>query len=484
MTNSKVKITCRRVLIAILTGILVMAGTMLSSFAASGSPEYLKIGLRYASSTKSAKITSAQGLALAKIGNNSVTASASRALSGQTSVTMTLSGGKVYVKNSAGTQLATLNGDGTECIVSAAFFSSNAPVSFEGTSYRGGIVPYINSSGQMNVLNYVEMEDYVKGNVHREISQSSNAEALKTQAVMARSYGEAYRGNHKSQGFDLCTNSDCQSYIGTAGEYPSVNAAVDATAGKKIYYNGSVVAPFYFANSGGHTENCEDVWVQPLGYLRAVKDDYAPELNWSHTFTRSQLTSMFSSSGVGTVTSVSVDQYNESGYAASVTITGTSGSKTVKKDKIRSAFSGTSLKSRNFVLETSGGVLSTTSRRQETAEQNSIFYALTSGGMSLLNRSVSVLSAGGVSETGLNGMKILDGYGNMTTAKTETVSTGDTSLQSSKVTFSRNTDTLTIRGKGHGHGVGLSQASAIEMGKQGFTYDQILHHFYTDVEIR
>lgn len=464
--------------------VLLMAGAVSASADAS-SPNYLKVGLKRGAST--ATITSNSGLTLCKTGNNTVTPSSSGALNGQTTVKFQLSGGKVAVYSSGGARLATLNGDGTECVVSAAYFSSGDYVTIDGQSYRGGAMPYINGSGQMNVINYVEMDDYVRANLHREMSQSSNIEALKSQAVVARSYAESLKNYHKSQGCDLCNLSSswgcvqCQSYLGVSGEYESTDRATRETAGRMIYYQGKVATTFYFANSGGHTENCEDVWVASLGHLRGVKDEYAPEDNWSRTFTRSQLNSMFGSK-VGTVTSVSVDKYNESGYAASLTIKGSSGSVTYKKDPIRSAFSGYSLRSRNFTLSTSGGRITNVERPSASVKENSIFYALSSAGQALLGNRLSVLSTGGVTEVNLNGLKILDGNHSLRTAYLEKESAS--ALESSTVTLSSNSDTITINGKGWGHGVGLSQASAIEMGKRGFTCDQILHYFFTDVEIR
>ncbi|MBR2736195.1 MAG: SpoIID/LytB domain-containing protein [Firmicutes bacterium] len=462
--------------------VLLIVGAV-SASADSSSPKYIKIGLQKGAAT--ATVKSDSGLTLCKAGNNTVTPSSSGALNGQTTVALVLSGGKVYVRSgsSSGKILATLNGDGTECVVSAGYFSSGDYVTVDGKSYRGSVMPYINSSGRMNVLNYVEMDDYIRGNLHQEMSQSSNLEALKTQAIAARSYAESLRNYHKSQGCDLCNLSSswscgqCQSYLGVSGEYPKTDQAVRETAGRMMYYQGKVITAFYFANSGGHTENCEDSFVAPLGYLRGVRDDYAPDNSWSRTFTRSQLSSLFPS--VGTVTSVSVDRYNESGYAASLTVRGSKGSVTKTKEGIRSAFS---LKSRNFTFSTSGGKLSNVQRPSTQLQDNTLYCALSSAGQRLLGNTLSVISADGVSEVKLNGLKILDGSRYITTASLEEEPAN--ALLSSTVTLSSNSDTLTINGKGWGHGVGLSQASAIEMGKQGFTCDQILHHFYTDVEIR
>lgn len=247
-----------------------------------------------------------------------------------------------------------------------------------------------------------------------------------------------------------------------------------------IYYEGKPVAGFYFANSGGHTENSEDVWTSKLGYARGKVDEYSPDYTWSNTFTRAELTDMFSSRGLGTVTSVSVDSYNESGYAASLTITGTKKSVTFTKDKIRSAFSGKSLKSRMFTLDTDGGELTAAGNASPETEKT-LYYAVTSKGQEVLGNILSVLSLDGMSALNLNGIRILDGSGKITTASAdETANT----VSSSEVKFNSDSDKLIINGRGNGHGVGMSQQGAIEMGKRGFTYKDILKYYYTDIEVK
>ena len=456
---------------------LALCSIPLPSYAADR--EFVTIGLKYQSSDVTAELSSSDGLKLCKKGDNAIDVS-SDALDGTGDIVLALSNGRIAVKDKKGNVLANLKGDGTECIVSSGYFTTDDYISFDGTSYRGGIIPYINRSGQMNILNYVGMDDYIKGVLHREMSQSSNLEALKAQAVTARSFAESKRGTHKSQGFDLCATSHCQNYIGVKGEYTSTNEAVESTSGQMIYYEGKPVAGFYFANSGGHTENSEDVWTSKLGYARGKVDEYSPDYTWSNTFTRAELTDMFSSRGLGTVTSVSVDSYNESGYAASLTITGTKKSVTFTKDKIRSAFSGKSLKSRMFTLDTDGGELTAAGNALPETEKT-LYYAVTSKGQEVLGNILSVLSLDGMSALNLNGIRILDGSGKITTASAdETANT----VSSSEVKFNSDSDKLIINGRGNGHGVGMSQQGAIEMGKRGFTYKDILKYYYTDIEVK
>ncbi|MGI6206488.1 MAG: SpoIID/LytB domain-containing protein [Anaerovoracaceae bacterium] len=460
---------------ALLFALTTCAVPSISAHAADS--EFITIGLKYQSSDSTAELSASEGLKMCTKGSNSIEA-ASDVLDGVGDIVLTLTNGEIVVTDKKGNELTTLTGDGTECITSADYFSTDDYISYDGTSYRGGIIPYINSSGQMNILNYVDMDDYIKGVLHKEMSQSSNLEALKAQAVTARSFAEYKKNTHSSQGFDLCATSHCQNYIGVKGEYTSTNEAVESTSGEMIYYEGEPVAGYYFANSGGHTENSEDVWTAKLGYLRGIKDEYSPEYTWTETFTREELTNIFSSQGLGTVTSVKVDSYNDSGYAASLTVTGTDKSVTYTKDKIRSAFSGTSLKSRMFTLDTNGGTLTGSNGETISSSDNSVIYAITSKGKEVLGNVLSVLSLEGESSINLDGLKILDGSGNITT-----VSAAETS-EPTTVTFSSDSDTLIINGRGNGHGVGMSQQGAIEMGEQGFSYTDILNYYYTDIEVK
>lgn len=442
--------------------------------------EFITIGLSYQSSDITAELSASDGLKLCKKGEDTIE-EASDALDGCGDIVLTLSGGRITVKDKKGSKITTLTGDGSECITSAGYFSTDDYICYDGTSYRGGIIPYINKAGQMNILNYVDMDDYIKGVLHKEMSQSSNLEALKAQAVTARSYAEANKGTHSSQGFDLCSTSHCQNYIGVKGEYTSTNEAVESTSGQRIYYDDKPVAGYYFANSGGHTENSEDVWTSALGYLRGKLDIYSPEYTWTKTFSRKELTDMFSSRGIGTVESISVDSYNDSGYAASLTVKGSKKSVTFTRDKIRSAFSGSSLKSRMFTLDTDGGTLQGSDGGGSTATKKSLFYAISAKGKEVLGNVLSVLSPDGISSVKLNGLKIMDGSGNVTAASYD--SSADRP-PGQTVKFTDDSDKLIINGRGNGHGVGMSQQGAIEMGKQGFSYIDILNYYYTDIEVK
>ncbi len=160
-------------------------------------------------------------------------------------------------------------------------------------------MPYINASGQMNIINYLSTDDYARGVVHSEIGQSSHIEAIKAQAVAIRSFAVTNKGKHSSQEFDIGTTVHCQVYTGADSEYESTNRAVDETKGEMVYYQGKPVSAFYFANSGGHTENSEDAWVASPGISQRQSGSLFPglQLDGETHESRSDRTIRFRGSG-------------------------------------------------------------------------------------------------------------------------------------------------------------------------------------------
>ncbi len=110
-----------------------------------------------------------------------------------------------------------------------------------------------NGSGGVQTVNAVDLEDYVRGVISWEMPSGWAPEALKVQAVAARTY--AITTSVGGAGFDLYADTRSQMYGGVAAETPSTDAAVAATRGQVVTYNGAPVITYFSASSGGHTEN-------------------------------------------------------------------------------------------------------------------------------------------------------------------------------------------------------------------------------------
>jgi SpoIID/LytB domain protein len=153
-----------------------------------------------------------------------------------------------------------------------------AAVRIGNKDYRGEIHVILNPRGRINVVNALPLEDYLRGVVPMELSPGAypEIEALKAQAVAARSYALAHLGQHRDEGFDLVADTRAQVYGGLSAERELSNRAIDATRGMAAVFpneDGKLVPieALYTANCGGRTENNDEVFGgKPLPYLRAV----------------------------------------------------------------------------------------------------------------------------------------------------------------------------------------------------------------------
>src|SRR6266545_3136007 len=198
--------------------------------------------------------------------------------------------------------------------------------------YRGSIqVDLVN--GKLRAINFVGLEQYLYGVVPSEMPYTWLPEALKAQAVAARSYALATR---KSGAFDLYPDTRSQVYLGIDHEKPSTNAAVDATAGKVVLYEGQVAKTFFFSTSGGRTASAEDVWGEAVPYLLSVPDPYdsiSPYHDWGpFSFTGVKLAKALEMSG--RVVDLQ-PQLNSSGRIRTLNVVGTKSTVAVQGGDLR-----------------------------------------------------------------------------------------------------------------------------------------------------
>lgn len=148
-----------------------------------------------------------------------------------------------------------------------------ALVAVDGNEYRGAL-KLIRTPGHdgVTVINEVGMEEYLYGVVPREMSASWEPNALRAQAVAARTYALNHKNNYASQGFDVYDTIVSQVYGGVAAEAPESTQAVNDTAGEVILYKGEPIDAVFCAHSGGYTEDSENVWDNFVPYLRAVSE--------------------------------------------------------------------------------------------------------------------------------------------------------------------------------------------------------------------
>lgn len=155
-------------------------------------------------------------------------------------------------------------------VVFASDDEKDAPVRFNDKPYRGRIEVFANPRGRLTVVNELGMEDYVRGVVANELSPGGYPaiEALKAQAIAARTYALKNRGQFMAQGFDILPTTRSQVYRGLTSENPLSTRAVDETRGIVATFAGEPINALYTSTCGGRTEDSENIFNQPLAYLR------------------------------------------------------------------------------------------------------------------------------------------------------------------------------------------------------------------------
>ncbi|MBI4897402.1 MAG: SpoIID/LytB domain-containing protein [Actinobacteria bacterium] len=210
------------------------------------------------------------------------------------------------------------------------------PVTLNGTAiggvrngrYRGGLEFSESALGGMNVVNAVDLDDYVQGVVPGEVPTSWHAEALKTQAVAARSYALATDAGGAL--FDQYPDTRSQVYRGAGAEVASTNAAVRDTAGEVVKYADKVIAAYFFSTSGGRTENIENVWQssKPVPYLKSVEDPYddaSPKHNWAIRYSQATMQAKLGNLVKGRLKAIKVVQRGVSPRVMKADVIGTGG---------------------------------------------------------------------------------------------------------------------------------------------------------------
>ncbi len=138
----------------------------------------------------------------------------------------------------------------------------SAPVRFNEKPYRGRIEVFTNLNGALTVVNVIGLEDYVRGVVPNELSPGGwpALEALKAQAVAARTYAVSHRGQFNAAGYDLLPTTRSQVYGGMATEQALSTRAVNETRGIIATYNGEPINALYTSTCGGRTEDAEQIF--------------------------------------------------------------------------------------------------------------------------------------------------------------------------------------------------------------------------------
>jgi stage II sporulation protein D len=271
---------------------------------------------------------------------------ASPGVVGSRGATRTLTPGGTYsIRARADGTLVLLNASGKR----VGLFSSPLTVSGPGPldlaghgSYRGALEFRV-VGGAVQTVDAVGLDDYVRGVVSAEMPSSWAPAALAAQAVAARTY--AITSNVGGAGFQLYPDTRSQMYGGVAAETAATDAAVLATRGQIVTYNGAPATTFFFSSSGGHTENIENVWIgsSPQPWLRGVRDPYDgagadPYHRWSDPMTMAAAARKLGSLVKGRFRGIRVIARGVSPRVITAEVVGTGGQTSVTGPQLQSAF--------------------------------------------------------------------------------------------------------------------------------------------------
>jgi len=364
-------------------------------------------------------------------------------------------------------------------------FESPRPIRWNGKPYRGSLRLVPHSAG-FSVVNILDVESYLRGVLKIEVNPAWPMEALKAQAVIARTYALRQSGRHGKEGFDLCATTHCQAYRGMAAEDPKLDRAIAETRGIVVVYGNQLAHTYYFADGAGWTADVSTVWGGGVPYLTCRPEPVpyeTPHSRWKASLTQDALQKIMNTlkAPVGTVLDVRVARKDAGNRVTLLEVRGTSGNATVKGHSFRMAAGSNLIRSTLFdVVSPETGM--SASPAPIPPSTPSIPVPMNAGEDPL----IILTRQGAFSSTELMDMLLhpekRDDY------IKKALSRGGNPLPSVSAvpspppparSFSGTAPAVfEFRGKGWGHGVGLSQWGAKALSENGWDYGAILRHYF------
>lgn len=404
-------------------------------------------------------------------------------------------------------------------------------VQYEGKGFRGHIELFVGQNGNVVVLNVLPLEEYLYGVVPAEMSPSWPQEALKCQAVAARTYALSRILANMERSYDVYGNVSDQAYKGLSGEHETSNRMVDATAGQIVEYQGQVITAFYCACAGGMTKQGN------APYLRSVPSDNvdSPHHNWEVQLSLEDLSGLVKDTGadIGPIKDVTVEYDAQSGHLLSLIVHGANDSKQIFGTTLRKLVGRGKMKSTHCRLYPAGtepapliaiaparqspgakaadadsvlvatevnierisfedgqGGLATqesfgwlktwvaSALEQRTMKMRNM-YAFDGSSLMQCNREMHMLSASGMPGLGAP----MQPAPSVAIPAVADAPLPETEVVSARLSRSELSGGFVLRGDGYGHGIGMSQWGARQLADEGEDYQSILHYFYYGVDI-
>ena len=364
---------------------------------------------------------------------------------------------------------------------------------FNGRTYRGAFL----ITQRAGLLNVLDLEQYVCGVLPGEVGASWPEQALRAQAITARTYVLRQSLNRAEKGYDVVDTDADQVYKGAGAETEKTNRAVLSTASEVLTYGQELAQTYFHSDSGGHTANIKDVWGGDIPYLTGVPEvvNYkSPVSVWNARFTSERIQGVIkkvTGADIGKIKEIQVSDVDEGGRAINMTFIGERATKTIKASQFRTGLDPRTLKSTMFTP--SGGNFNASDagaggRLVATQNKNSSESKLTFEE----EQQIAKMTAEGVFTT----TEILDMIRNPAKQKNyyETGKGRGSSNNSSSSTpaiknkygysIEKSGNEFVFYGRGWGHGVGMCQWGSLAMAEQGWTAENILMHYYPGTVIK
>lgn len=368
--------------------------------------------------------------------------------------------------------------------------TSSGYLKFNGRTYRGSFL--ITQKG--GLLNVLDVEQYLYGVLPAEVGASWHTQALRAQAICARTYVLKRSMTRMDRGYDVVDTDADQVYRGQGIETAKTNQAVQSTVGEIVTYGNEIADTYFHSDSGGHTADIHDVWGQNIPYLTGVPEVVSyksPTSTWSTKISATKIQSAITKltgTDIGTIREVQVSEVDDGGRAITMNFIGAKGSKTVKASQFRTAVDPRTLRSTMFTP--SGGAFSV----QDTLTPSGIVARtsrpVASDGMSFEEKqALAKMTAEGVFTT----TELIDMLTNPSKQKSyyqtglnRTGKTAQPVKPKNKYGYSieKSGNDFVFYGRGWGHGVGLCQWGAMAMAEQGWSAEKILAHYYPGTAVR
>lgn len=416
---------------------------------------------------------------------------------GSSSTTVTVALGKHGVKLSLGKRVVE-----AERITAMPARAGTFAV-FDGHSYRGHMELFRGKKDTLVVLNVVPLEDYLLGVVPGEMPSDWPVEALRAQAVAARTFAVSRMIDHLYDSYDVYDDVSAQVYLGVRGESKRASQAVQDTAGQILTYQGAPIVAYFFSDAGGYTKDGK----QP--YLRAKPSRHpkSPHNSWRVPLLPEDLGAFAKKCGhaVGRVISVSCENDAVSGYLSRIVVQGDGGQCEIGANKLRELLGLKRMKSTRAHLEPAAGKSPVTAASNVTQSAPRVEGATAVPGNASFYLEgwvrPSIASAKGMFSLKLRDLYAWDGKKLMSCANRVFVwSDAGEALSSNTMEYKAaagadaneavtqaaipvSAEGVVLVGSGYGHGLGMPQYGARELAEEGQSYREILLYFYTGVEL-